>query len=41
MQENITWGKHITQSELQTIPWKNTKSSTAVAKEKHKLQLFL
>jgi len=44
-QENITWGKHITHSVLQPIPfltyWKNTKSSTAVVKEKHKLQLFL
>jgi len=44
-QENITWGKHITHSVLQPIPfltyWKNTKSSTAVLKEKHKLQLFL
>jgi hypothetical protein len=41
-QENITWGKHVIQSELKPIPFltcrKNIKSSTAVVKEKHKLQ---
>ena len=44
-QEITTWGKHNTQSELQPTPfltyWKNTKSSIAVVKEKHKLRLFL